>query len=461
MTTEATSSFLFILFGATGDLAAKKLLPALYSLSQHTDADFTVLGVGRSDWDDAAFQDYAQQEIDTTEDASQDVREWTEKTLQFVNVPSYDDYSPLFERLEEFNADLRIYYLATPPGAFTDLITRLGEYENEQEDRAQTKLVIEKPFGRDLDSARALNEVVHSYFEERQVYRIDHYLGKETVQNLLVFRFANALFEPLWNRTHIDHVDILVAETGDLEGRAGYYDGVGVIRDMIQNHLSQLFTLVAMEPPATLDADAIHHEKIKVLHATTPPDLDKTQLGQYGEGETGGAYISHERVPANSSTPTYASVELRIDNWRWQGVPFTLRTGKRMPEDVTEIRVSFRCPPVTLFEGHGPCDLAPNTLTIRLQPHEGFGLSFEVKQPGDGFALSTQSLAFRYDEAFGPLRDAYETLLHDVVTGDRTLFVHAAEAEASWSLYAPLLEADLPVLEYPSGTWGPSERVEA
>ncbi|PAP77033.1 glucose-6-phosphate dehydrogenase [Rubrivirga marina] len=461
----------FVLFGATGDLAALKLFPALYRVSQRDGAPPpAVIGVGRSDWDDTTLQDAAVDALTEADVDEGEAREWAESALRYARVEAYDQLGPVFETAEALEAERgldgnRVYYLALPPSTFPGTITALGEYEEDRgtvgehvpDDAPWVRLVIEKPFGHDLASAQELNRIVHEHFPENAVYRIDHFLGKETVQNLLVFRFANAFFESAWSRRDVERVEITVAETNDAAGRAGYFDGVGTMRDMIQNHLTQLFSLTAMEPPARLDAEGIRREKIKVLRSTRTARSNETVLGQYGPGAGHDeGYRDHEGVPEDSRTDTFAAVRLHLDNWRWQGVPFVLRTGKRMAERLTEIAVVFRRPPITLFQASGGCDPERNVLRLRLQPNEGFTLSFDVKTPGDGFGVSTRELSFRYEDTFGPFPDAYETLLRDVAEGDPTLFVHAEEAEEAWRIYHAVLDnTDIEVHPYESGGWGP------
>ena len=430
-------------------------------------ANCYVLGTARSDWTDNRFRREAREAL-AEQFSEQDLLRWCDQNLFYQSLgEDSQDYEGLRNRIEALEAehDLpgnRAFYLSLPPRVYGSTIEALGEV-GLNDGPGWSRVVIEKPFGHDLESARQLNDRVHRYFSEDQVYRIDHYLGKETVQNLLAFRFGNAIFESMWNRERIERVEITVAEDLGVGERAGYYDDAGHLRDMVQNHLTQLFTLVAMEPPSSMDADAIRSEKVKVLRSTRSIDLDEVAFGQYTDGQLDGTrvpgYRDESDVPDDSTTETFVALPLYIDNWRWQGVPFLLRTGKRLPTKRTQIAVHFECAPVALFqqtdEDGMPCDVNPNVLIITLQPDEGFDLHFEVKRPGEAFQLETQKLRFRYEEAYGPMPDAYETLLQDIIVGDQTLFVHSDEVEASWELYTPLLEADLEVQPYPAGSWGP------
>ena len=475
---------LFVIFGATGDLARRKLIPALYHLMQEADGarNCVVLGTARSDWSDDRFREVAREALRDAGSPAEAVERWCARTLYYQGLgASGNNYDALRRRIEQLERHLhlpgnRAFYLSLPPPMYGPVIGGLGQ-AGLSESPGWTRVVVEKPFGNDLASAQALNDTVHRYFEESQVYRIDHYLGKETVQNLLAFRFGNAIFEALWNRTHVERVEITVAERLGVGGRGGYYDNSGHLRDMIQNHLTQLLTLVAMEPPARMDADAIRDEKVKVLNAVQQPNpAADVVFGQYEAGAVDGepvpAYRDEVDVPSDSETETFAALRLHVANWRWQGVPFYLRTGKRLPRKLTQIAVRFQGAPISLFQQDGPpclpqeadCEARSNELLITIQPDEGFDLRFEVKAPGSTdtgtMTLETQQLSFSYEEAFGPVPEAYEALLRDVIVGDPTLFVRADEVEASWQLYTPVLEADLPVHPYGAGTWGP-EAVDA
>ncbi|MGK7311032.1 MAG: glucose-6-phosphate dehydrogenase [Candidatus Longimicrobiales bacterium M2_2A_002] len=461
---------LFVIIGATGDLAERKLLPAMArGLARDDGVKSVVLGLARStDRDDAGYREWAREALADAGVEGDAVAAWCDERLHYTAVPEStgDAYAAVADRVRELEEthDLpgnRVLYLALPPGAFPDTIAALGE-AGLNRSPGWTRLVIEKPFGRDLESARSLNACVHEHFDERQIYRMDHYLGKETVQNLLVFRFANPVFENIWNRDRVESIQVTVAESIGVGDRAGYYDNAGAIRDMIQNHVTQLLTLVAMEEPAAFDADAIRSEKVKVLRSVAPVRRTAVVLGQYTGGTVDGdevpGYREEHGVDASSDTATYAALRLDVANWRWQGVPFYLRTGKRLDRRLTRILIRFRRPPVEIFEPfQDTCGISSNTLALTLQPDEGFDLGFEVKTPGDGVRLTSQRLRFRYDEAFAPLPDAYETLIRDVVQGDQTLFVHGDEAEAAWQLYDPLLRHRPDPLPYPAGSWGPEE----
>ena len=470
---------LFVIFGATGDLAGRKLIPALYNVVRRGRLDgFHVLGAALDELDDTTFRQHVFERLAERDLDAEKLKSWCQDRLHYQTMPdsSPGSFSKLGKRIEDLERALglpgnRAFYLALPPGAVPDVIDGLGEQGlNEApgfaHGRGFARIVIEKPFGTDLQSAKALNERVHRHFAEEQVYRIDHYLGKDTVQNLLAFRFANPIFEHVWNRDRVERVEITVAETLGVEHRASYYDRAGALRDMVQNHMTQVLCFTAMEAPAAFDADSIRHEKVKVLRSMRPQGVVKAVFGQYDRGDIDGSgvrgYLEEDGVPNDSSTPTYVAMELGVANWRWQGVPFVLRTGKRLPKKVTEVAVVFRSPPTEFFHplhGAGDPHSAPHgdVLRITVQPNEGFHLSFDVKAPGPSFELTKQSLEFRYADAFEPLPDAYETLLVDVVEGDQTLFVRADEVEASWALYTPLLEDPPEVHPYPAGTWGPKE----
>jgi glucose-6-phosphate 1-dehydrogenase len=451
---------LFLVFGATGDLMRGKLLAALFRLgTRDRGVRHAVLGVARSQLDDDRFRTWAAEALVAQGHAAPEVTRWCGQHLFYHALGGVPDAAALRARMESLEAahelpGNRVLYLAIPPGAVPEVVRWVGQ-NGLHRAPGWVRLVVEKPFGTDPASAAELNGLVARYFDESQVFRVDHYLGKETVQNLLVFRFANPVFESVWNRDRVDHVQITVAETAGVEGRAHYYDQVGALRDMVQNHLTQLLSLVAMEPPSSFHAEAIRNEKVKVLQAVAPLRPEDAVFGQYGPGEVDGRQVRgyQEEVGTASQTETFVALRLGVLNWRWRGVPFYLRTGKRMPARKTQVVVRFRPAPVCPL---GPeCPATPNALVIRLQPEEGFDLYFDVKCPGQPLALDTQRLRFRYGEVFGPLPDAYQTLLADVVSGDQTLFVRADEVEEAWRLYAPLLEGRPAIQPYAAGSWGP------
>jgi glucose-6-phosphate 1-dehydrogenase len=470
--TPSPDRHLFVIHGGTGDLARRKLLPSLYRIMTETDGSsgcVALLGVGSTPLDDGGYRQWARTALQESGIDDRDLAAWCDRTVFYQQVPrGTEDLGALAARIDEVETTLglpgnRVFHLALPPVALPAIVTALGA-QGLNTSPGWTRLIVEKPFGRDLASARELNLLLHRHYTEQQIYRIDHYLGKETVQNLLAFRFANPLFEWSWNRDRISAVEITVAEDLGIGTRAGYYDHTGAVRDMVQNHLTQLVTLVAMEAPTSFAADAIRTEKVQVLEAVRAIDLSDVVLGQYAGGVVSGApapgYLEEPNVPANSRTATFAGLRLWIDTWRWSGVPFYLRTGKRLPRKTTQIAITFHQPPVCLFHGVADeCKAHRNVVLLILQPDEGFEVRFDVKAPGEALQLDSWPLRFGYGEAFESLPDAYQTLLLDVMEGDQTLFVRADEVEASWRLYAPILEAEmdaeLPVHPYPAGTWGP------
>ena len=461
---------LIVVFGATGDLMQRKLLPALFRLSMTgaLPAGTTILGVARdATLTEDAFRDASVRALEAAKvKPLRRIRSWCAETLRYQPVAGdASAYALLATRIAALERDEtlpgnRVFYLALPPAALPATVEALGSIGlNRPPSGGWTRIVVEKPFGRDLQSAATLNALIHRWFDERQVYRIDHYLGKEMVQNLLAFRFGNALFESVWSRDHIERVRIMVAETLGVEERAAYYEQAGALRDMVQNHLTQLLCLTAMEVPSAFAADAIRFEKVKVLMAARPIVNDAVVRGQYGAGTIDGrrivAYRDEPGVARRSSTETFIALELALDNWRWQGVPFVLVTGKHLARRATEIEIVFRRPPVALFpsiDGSSPCT---NVLTISLQPDEGIDLSFEVKAAGEPFRLRTETMRFHFPTR-ASAESGYETLLTDIVEGDPTLFVHADEAEASWRLFGPLLERKLTLHRYAAGSDGPA-----
>ncbi|MEO5589088.1 MAG: glucose-6-phosphate dehydrogenase [Gemmatimonadaceae bacterium] len=483
-----------VILGAAGDLMKRKLLPAIYSLAHDKvlPDDFNLVAVGRDPLEDAAYTASMREALDTADDISsvdEATWSWLASRITYTSGDLTDPavYQSIGRCLDEVEKDLpdsehnRIFYLAIPPSVFDATIQNLSTsglaaLSSSADERPWSRVVIEKPFGRDLESARALNAVVLDKLAEHQVYRIDHYLGKETVQNVLVFRFANPLFEPLWSRQYIRQVQITVAESVGIEQRGKYYEEAGVIRDMFQNHLLQLLALAAMEPPVAFTADDVRDEKVKVLRSLTPlmgngepPVVIAQYAGADIDGNVVAGYREEANVAADSSTPTYAAIRFEIDNWRWKHVPFFLRSGKRLPNRTSEIAIEFRPPPVLMFD-QGTLDKKfPSVLIIRVQPDEGISLRFNVKTPGTAnqltpeFEISPVEMEFCYDEVFGgQTPPAYQTLLLDVMLGDATLFTRSDEVEAAWTVIDPVLrhfaaQGKEPLPQYAPGSWGPVE----
>jgi len=474
-----------VIFGAGGDLTWRKLVPALYNLflDGYLPDQFAVLGLDLKEMNDDDFRQRLKDGVDQFSRRGQArADDWDAFAahLSFLSADFGDPatYMALEERLVAHDQEWgtkaqRIFYQATPPSLVETIVQQIGKADRAH-DRQRTRIVFEKPFGHDLASARELNNRLTGVFDESQIYRIDHYLGKETVQNILAFRFANALFEPIWDRRYIDHVQITVAEKVGVEHRGGYYDHAGALRDMIQNHLLQILCLIAMEPPVAFDADEIRDRKVDVLRAIRQrPQIHLHKFavrGQYGagwiQGEHVAAYRDEPGVDGDSVTETFAAVKLFVDNWRWQDVPFYLRTGKRLPTRASQALIQFRPVPHQSFPASAVLDWQPNRLLIRIQPEESIVLRFQAKQPGPTMRLSPVEMRFCYSDAFQATQpEAYETLLLDVILGDATLFMRADQIEAAWSVVTPILEgwesvAPVSFPNYQAGTWGP-EAAEA
>ncbi|MBI1852217.1 MAG: glucose-6-phosphate dehydrogenase [Planctomycetes bacterium] len=471
-----------VIFGAAGDLTRRKLVPSLYNLRSNglIPNEFAVVGVARKELSTESWRESLSKDIREFATGKVDDAQWAWLRDRIHYSPGNFDDPATYRRLGELLADVSkkqstgssvLFYLSTPPDSFAPIVKGLGAAGlTKDADGSFRRVIIEKPFGRDLDSARSLNNDIRSVLREDQIYRIDHYLGKETVQNIMVLRFANGLFEPVWNRRYVDHVQITVAESVGVEGRGNYYETAGVLRDMVQNHMLQLLALIAMEPPVSFEADAVRDEKVKVLHAIRPmsPEeiLVRAVRGQYGKGLVGdkGApgYRTETNVSPTSATETFAALQLFVENWRWAGVPFYLRSGKRLPRRRTEIMIRFRMPPQLLFRDTAVGEIEPNRLVLHIQPEEGISIHLKAKQPGPTIVLNTVRLDFDY-KTFGEPAAAtgYERLLYDAMIGDSTLFHRSDMVEAAWKIATPILDVwrSLPPRDFPNyaaGTWGPA-----
>ena len=463
---------IFVIFGASGDLTRSKLLPAIFNLAEsgHLPEEFAILGVARPQIDQAAYRKQMRDQVRQAEGQPLEADKWKriEDRLYYISGEFNDP--ALFERLKTKLAELRerhhvpanhLFYLAVPPDLFGTVVDGLAAADLTQEDEGWRRVIVEKPFGYDLDSARALNAELRRGLRESQIYRIDHYLGKETVQNIMAFRFANGIFEPIWNRRYVDHVQMTVAEDAGVGKRGAYYDKAGALRDIVQNHMFQVMTLVAMEPPISFGGEDVRDEKVRVLHAVPP--LAHDEITRHVVRAEYAGYTSEPNVDQTSRTETFVAMRLFIDNWRWAGVPFYLRTGKRLPQRVTEVAVQFKRAPLMLFRETPVNALSSNAIVLRIQPNEGISLCFDAKVPGPFERLDTVTMDFSYAEHFDTEpTTGYETLLFDSMTGDQTLFHRMDMVEAGWQVVAPVLDAwkqdtRSRIPEYEAGSWGPSE----
>jgi len=475
---------IIVIFGASGDLTARKLVPALYDLAaqRRLPMEFAVVGISRSEMSHDEFRERLRGSLEKhrSDQFSEDVWESFRRSLFYLSGDSKkpETYEELKGFLQELDGERgtggnRIFYLSSSPSLFSTIVERLGEAGmSEEEDGGYARLVVEKPFGRDLESAKDLNKDILRYFDERQIYRIDHYLGKDTVQNILALRFSNGIFEPIWNQHYVDHVQITVAEDIGVGTRGAFYEEAGALRDIVQNHVMQVLCLTAMEPPVTFDAESVREEKVKVLKAVRPIPEDRVKeyavRGQYERGWVFGEEVEGYReegdVAPDSTTETFVALKLFVDNWRWAGAPFYIRAGKRLPKKATEIAIQFRPTPHTMFARGETRGLEPNVLVMRIQPEEGISLKIGAKVPGSGFEVSSVNMDLLYGTAFlEEAPDAYQRLLLDLMLGDPTLFIRADEAEGAWGILEPVMRAwseseEIPT--YPAGTWGPKEADE-
>ncbi len=474
---------ILVIFGASGDLANRKLIPALFSLFTKNllHEKSQIIGYARSQMSDDEFKEKVKKSLSAAfADIDKEIINKFIDKLHFVSG-QYDKpeaYNNLLLKVEEIENRIdsetgRIFYLSTPPTIYFTIVEQLGKsgLTDENADGVPWRnVVLEKPFGRDLKSAKELDAQLRSVLNERQIYRIDHYLGKETVQNILMLRFANIMFEPIWNNKYIDNVQIMVGESVGVGDRAGYYDSYGHLRDMFQNHILQMLALVAMEPPTSFESNHIRNEKVKVLEAIKPfpiDELDKYIVrGQYEKGEIDNeevkGYLEENNIPADSATETFVAGKFLIDNWRWKGVPFYMRSGKRMNKRLTEIKITFKNVPHSIFNPIQAEDLSPNVLTLNVQPEEGLALSIQAKQPGPKLCMGDLTMDFKYNEIFeGHKPEAYERLLLDTMLADQTLFIRSDFIDLSWGLFTPVLEAwensEHPMYKYKAGSWGPKE----
>jgi glucose-6-phosphate 1-dehydrogenase len=473
-----------VIFGASGDLTSRKLVPALYELAsqRRLPMEMAVVGISRTEMSHDEFRAKLREALEGHVSGGVSDEVWESFASGIFYLPGDSKKPETYEGLKGFLKEIdaergtqgnRAFYLSASPSLFPAIVERLGEAGmNEGEDGGWSRLVVEKPFGRDLQSARELNEEIRRYFDEAQIYRIDHYLGKETVQNILALRFANGIFEPIWNQHYVDHVQITVAEDIGVGTRGAFYEEAGALRDIVQNHVMQVLCLTAMEPPVAFDAESVREEKVKVLKAVRPIPEDEVEensvRGQYTSGWVWGdeveGYREEEDVDPDSTTETYLALRLFVDNWRWAGVPFFLRAGKRMPKKATEIAIQFHSSPHTPFAHHDTEGLEPNVLVVRVQPEEGVSLKIGAKVPGSGFEVSSVNMDLLYGTAFlEEAPDAYQRLLLDLMLGDPTLFIRADEAEGAWGILDPVMRrwaGEKSVEFYPAGTWGPEEADE-